>query len=99
MLKNTSAAALERFADLLKWPRHLLEKYPEPKDDVAAAVSDYFRWSKGTWGIADFLTQCAEDEIPQWLRDCCARLRERAQPVGAVDVGAEARVPVVGGRV
>ena len=81
VLKNTSAAALERFADLLRWPRHLLEKYPEPKDDVAAAVSDYFRWSKGTWGIADFLTQCAEDEIPQWLRDCCARLRELAQPV------------------
>ena len=81
VLMNTTAAALERFADLLRWPPHLLNKYPEPKDDVAAAVSDYFSWSKGTWGIADFLTQCAEDEIPPWLRDCCARLRELAQPV------------------
>ena len=80
VLKNTTTAALERFADLVTWPPHLLTKYPRPKDDVAAALSDYFRWAKGNWGIADFLTQCDVDEIPQWLRDCCVRLRELAQP-------------------
>ena len=85
VLKNTTLAALERFADLVIWPPHLLEKYPKPKDEIAAAVSDYFRWAKGNWGIADFLTQCTEDEIPQWLRDCCRTLRELAQlvPEGA----------------
>ena len=81
VLKNTTTAALERFADLVTWPSQLLTKYPNPKDDLAAALSDYFRWSKGNWGIADFLTQCAEEEIPQWLRDCCVRLCELAQPV------------------
>ena len=81
VLKNTTTAALERFADLVTWPPHLLTKYPQPKDDAAAAISDYLRWAKGNWGIADFLTQCTEDEIPQWLRDCCARLYELAQPV------------------
>ena len=81
IVKNTTTAALERFADLVTWPPHLLKEYPKPKDDVAAAVSDYFRWSKGTWGITDFLTQCTEDEIPQWLCDCLARLRKHAQPV------------------
>ena len=81
VLKNTTTAALERFADLVTWPQHLVTRYPNPKDDVAAALSDYFRWSKGNWGIADFLSQCTEDEIPQWLRDCCVKLRERAQPV------------------
>ncbi len=81
VLKNTTTGALKRFADLVTWPPHLLTKYHNPKDDVAAALSDYFRWAKGNWGIADFLTQCTEDEIPQWLRDCCARLRELAQPV------------------
>ena len=80
VLKNTTTAALERFADLVTWPQHLVARYPNPKDDVAAALSDYFRWSKGNWGIADFLSQCTEDEIPQWLRDCCVKLRELAQP-------------------
>ena len=80
VLKNTTAAALERFCDLLTWPPHLLQKYPNPKDDVVAAVNEYFRWARGNWGIADFLVQCNEAEIPQWLRDSCTRLRELAQP-------------------
>ena len=81
VLKNTTTAALERFADLVTWPQHLVAKHPNPKDDVAAALSDFFRWTKGNWGVADFLSQCTEDEIPQWLRDCCVQLRELAQPV------------------
>lgn len=81
VLKNTTTAALGRFADLVDWPQHLTDQHPNPKHDVAAALSDYFRWSKGNWGIADFLSQCTEDEIPEWLRDCCVRLRELAQPV------------------
>ncbi len=90
VLKNTTTAALERFADLVSWPSHLLQRYPEPKDDVISAAGDYFRWSKGNWGVADFLTQCSEDEIPVWLRDCCVRLRELAaapseQPSSEVD--------------
>ena len=80
VLNNTTAAALERFADLVTWPPHLLLKHPRPKDDVVSAVSDYFRWSKGSWGVADFLAQCSEYEIPEWLRDCCERLRELAAP-------------------
>ena len=79
VLKNTTPEALERFADLVTWPPHLLQRYPKPKDDVVLAVGDYFRWSKGDCGIADFLTQCAEDEIPEWLRCCCIRLRELTQ--------------------
>ena len=94
VLKNTTTAALERFADLVDWPQHLIDQHPNPKDNIAAALSDYFRWSKGSWGIADFLSQCAEDEIPGWLRDSCVRLRELAQPVveeplSAADVDAD----------
>ena len=86
VLKNTTTQALERFADLLTWPRHLSQKYPTPKADVVAAIDDYFGWTKGNWGIADFLTQCTEDEIPQWLRDCCVTLREltHAMPEGSL---------------
>ena len=80
VLKNTTIEALERFADLLTWPSHLVQKYPDPKADAANAVGDYFRWAKGNWGIADFLAQCNEDEIPQWMRDTCIRIGELSQP-------------------
>lgn len=65
----------------MTWPPHLQTKFPNPKNNITAALSDYFRWAKGNWGVADFLSQCTEDEIPQWLRDCCAKLRELAEPV------------------
>ncbi|MGE4248162.1 MAG: ATP-dependent endonuclease [Parvibaculaceae bacterium] len=80
ILKNTPQAALERFAGALDWPPHLLAKYPDPKAQVAAALSDYFGWSKGNWGIADFLVQCSEAEIPAWLREACVTLKNLCDP-------------------
>lgn len=80
VLKHTTTAALERFADSLTWPPHLNVKYPNPKEDVVNAVRKYFGWTKGSWGLADFLAQCTESEIPQWMRDTCIRIRELSQP-------------------
>lgn len=80
VLKNTTTEALERFADLLTWPPHLAAKYPEPKSDLVKAVGEYFSWSKGNWGLADFLAQCFEDEIPKWMREICIRIQELSQP-------------------
>ena len=80
ILNNTTQAALERFADQLDWPPHLLAKYPDPKAQAAAALADYFGWSKGNWGIAEFLAQCSEAEIPQWLRDVCVTLKALCDP-------------------
>lgn len=80
VLKNTSAAALQRFAELLDWPPHLLAKYPDPKVQAAAALKDYFGWSKGNWGISEFVAQCSEDEIPEWMRDACIELKKRCDP-------------------
>lgn len=76
VLNNTTTDALERFADLLTWPRHLEAKYPNPKLDIINAVGEYLGWAKGSWGLADFLAQCTESEIPQWMRDTCIRIRE-----------------------
>jgi putative ATP-dependent endonuclease of OLD family len=56
-----------------------LQKYPDPKADVVNAVYDYFCWAKGNWGLADFLAQCTEDEIPEWMRETCIRIRELLQ--------------------
>jgi putative ATP-dependent endonuclease of OLD family len=80
VLKNTTTDALERFADLLNWPPHLVVKYPNLKVDVVNAVGEYFGWTKGNLGLADFVAQCAEDEIPQWVRNTCIRFRELSQP-------------------
>ena len=75
VLKNTTKDAVDRFIDLLNWPQHLQTKYPNPKVNPIQALSNYFGWSKGNWGIADFLSQCTEDEIPEWIKETCRELR------------------------
>lgn len=80
VLKNTTPAALERFAGTLDWPPHLTAKYPDPKAQAILALTDYFGWSKGNWGIAEFLAQCSENEIPAWLREACVTLKTLCDP-------------------
>ena len=83
ILKNTTQGALERFSDALDWPPHILVKYPDPKANVIAALKEYFGWAKGNWGIADFLGQCSEAEIPSWIRDACITLKAICDPPAA----------------
>ncbi len=80
VLKNTTSAAKERFADELTWPQHIRQKYPDPRSDVDAALKEYFMWTKGNYGIADFLAQCDEQEVPEWFRDVCKALRRAVIP-------------------
>jgi putative ATP-dependent endonuclease of OLD family len=80
VLKNTTQSALEKFAGVIDWPQHILQQYPAPATQAHDALREYFRWSKGTWGIADFLTQCDEADVPQFLRDTCIRLKELCDP-------------------
>jgi putative ATP-dependent endonuclease of the OLD family len=75
VFKNTTQSALQRFAASLEWPPHLQRKYPDLNNNTAAALADYFAWSKGNWGLADYLAQCTESEIPRWLRDVCVQLK------------------------
>jgi putative ATP-dependent endonuclease of OLD family len=88
VLKGTTRAAMERFADVLEWPAHILAKYPAPKADVVAALGLYFSWAKGNWGIADFLAQCSEAEIPEWIRNACASLKQLCDPPPIPKAGA-----------
>lgn len=80
VLKNTPQPAKDRFIASLAWPPHLTAKYPNPAADADNALMDYFAWSKGNWGISDFLIQCTEAEIPQWIRDTCSALRQLCDP-------------------
>ncbi len=75
VINGTTEEALKRFSDLLDWPQHLVQKYPEPKQTIIAAVRDYFLWAKGNWGISDFIAQCSEAEIPLWIRQAATTLK------------------------
>lgn len=95
VLKGTIEEALKRFAKLIDWPPHLKAKYPDQESQAAAALEDYFVWSKGSWGIADFLAQCSETEIPEWIRQACLKLKETCAPIPAA--AGEAAAPADGG--
>jgi len=91
VLKNTTEAALQRFIDAIDLPPHLSTKYPDPKANALAVVSEFLAWTKGNWGLAEFLAQCNEDEIPEWIRTVCRELRELCQLPAAADEGAAQR--------
>ncbi|MBB3192520.1 AAA family ATPase [Halomonas cerina] len=74
VLKGASKSALKRFAQQIDWPQYLAKKYPEPEEYAEEALADYFARSKANWGIADFLAQCSESEMPDWLKSACQRI-------------------------
>jgi putative ATP-dependent endonuclease of OLD family len=92
VLNNTTDEALRRFAGLIEWPPHLKAKYPQPETAARNAVGEYFDWAKGNWGIADFIGQCSEAEIPEWVRNACTQLVAACSPPppAAEDGGAAA---------
>jgi putative ATP-dependent endonuclease of the OLD family len=92
VLKNTTEAALQRFAGILDWPEHLRTKYPNPTTDAATALKEYFDGSKGNWGIADFIAQCSEAEIPMWIREACITLKAICDPPPPLEEEGEAVV-------
>lgn len=94
VLKNTPKAAMERFSDLIQWPQDLLQKYPDPKTNIINALRDYFGKKKADLGVADYLAQCSEDEIPQWIRDACIHLKGLCTPPAPLPTAAD--VPPVG---
>jgi len=75
VLKGTTKVAIDRFIDTLEWPPHLKTKFPDPKSDPIKALMEYFSRSKGNWGIADFLAQCEESDIPEWIKNTCKHIR------------------------
>lgn len=80
VINNTSEAAIGRFLDAIALPPHMAERYANPETDATAAVYEYFKTYKGDGVLADFLSQCTPDEIPDWFKDTCAELRRIAQP-------------------
>lgn len=90
VLKNTTNEALKRFTKLIDWPGHLKAKYPDPEAQAMPALSEYFGWTKANWGIADFLAQCSEAEIPLWIRESCNSLKAACATAPAAVVNDDA---------
>jgi putative ATP-dependent endonuclease of OLD family len=93
VLNNTTDEALRRFAITIGWPQHILQKYPDPAAQAKDALREYFGWTKGDGGIADFLAQCSETEIPQWIRETCISLKQLLEPAPAEECDAGGAVP------
>lgn len=87
VLKGTTQGALKRFAKQLDWPPNLVKKYPDPEARAAVELGEYFSLSKGNWGIADFLAQCSEAEIPEWLRVAAVKLKAACMPAQPIAHG------------
>lgn len=81
VMHNSPESALNRFIDTLDWPAHLAAKYPNPKGNPTQSLGEYFKDNKGTLGAADFLAQCTEDEIPEWLKQVCVHIKSVCDPV------------------
>jgi putative ATP-dependent endonuclease of OLD family len=91
VLNNTTQDAMARFAQRIAWPAYITARQPMPT--LQEALREYFSAKKADWGIADFLAQCTEDEIPAWLRDACKVLESLCDPPAAVPLAAPAVPP------
>jgi len=82
VLKESALEAFERFSDVVDWPIHITNAV-DVENEPINAFRKYFSWSKGNWGIAEFLAQCDEDEMPEWVRGTCASLKQLCEDSSA----------------
>lgn len=76
VLRNTTDEALSRYAQSIEWPSHIIQKYPDIDANLYDALFEYFKNKKAEHAIADFLIQCNEEEIPEWLKESCVELKK-----------------------
>ncbi|MFV0485542.1 MAG: ATP-dependent nuclease [Candidatus Saccharimonadales bacterium] len=75
VLKNTSETVLRRYLSQVVgdgvWPQHLgdIDADSAPLKEVKETLGIFFKNNKAESSIADCLCMCAEDEIPQYIRD------------------------------
>lgn len=88
VLNFSDAAALRRYALQLvsdnEWPTHLSMQIPTADmndDKIKDSLMAYFKWSKGSGGIADFLEQCSESEMPGFIRNTILSIKETVDTI------------------
>lgn len=86
VLNNTVEGAINRFIDSVEWPLDLKKKYPDPKENSIDSLKAYFKKYKGDGAIASFLVQCAEDEIPDWIKNTCKTIKSLCNGENSRDI-------------
>ncbi len=76
VLNNTTEEAMFRYAESIKWPEKVTIKYPNPEAEIKKALRLYFKNKKAEKVIAEFLVQCEENEIPEWIKSTCIAIKE-----------------------
>lgn len=103
VLKHTDEEALKRYAlqvvDDGEWPSHLRSDKPteeSDEDEVEKSLRKLFKWSKGSGTCADLLCQCDLDEIPEFLGETLAEIKEiveeEEEDMGGMDLEFEVEV-------
>ena len=85
MLKNTTEEAMSRYAEDIEWPDKVTKKYPEPEKELFKALRMYFKGKKAEKVAAEFLVQCEENEIPEWLKETCIKIRQLFDEIEEVE--------------
>lgn len=87
ILKSTAEPALQRYAIAVvaagDWPQHLAACAPTstmPIVELRDALSQYFKWSKGSGSIADLLGQCSKQEMPPFIVATLTSIQSISEP-------------------
>ena len=87
IINGTAEAVLRRFAMGLvndgEWPSHLASRRPTvgmALESLRDSVRAYLEWSKGEGTVADLLGQCTRDEMPAFVTQTLAAIRQVAEP-------------------
>lgn len=75
VLNSSSDDTLLRFYRTITLPPNLSHKHANLQNGIRDAMEDYFEWGKGRGVAANFLSQCNEEEIPDWIRNACVKLK------------------------
>ena len=82
IIHGVAEASLRRFAlgivTAEKWPQHHIDCMPTAEmayADLKEAMLKYFRHKKGEGALADLLSQCGEDEFPEFITTTLADLK------------------------
>lgn len=69
-----------RLATQFEWPQFVLDSVPNPQIDIDKALKRYLKKTKGTGGAMVLLSDCSEDEVPEFLKDMIEKLTLFVRP-------------------
>lgn len=79
VLEGTTEAAIERFIEGLELTHSFKKQNLHLRTDRKKELGKYCKQHKGDGDIANFLAQCEEIEIPEWIRNTCKAIKSLSE--------------------